>query len=660
MKKKILVSSLAAASLLFGDSFELGQVNVQDNIIQDVNLFEKTLSDKQIQQTNAQTVDQALNDVSGISSNVMGARAESTIQMRGFNSNRIGVFIDGIPVYVPYDGNFDYGRFLTSDISQIDISKGYSSVVYGTNTMGGVINIVSKKPTKETEGNVRTEFIFDSKDKLSRHVESFNIGSRQGNYYIQLGGSVSHQDHYRLSEDYQSTPSQPVGDRLRSKTYDRKVSIKAGYIADDHSEVAITYANQHGVKQSPPATDTDIFGNVRYWDWPLWDKETISVAGQKNFDNSYIKALAYYDTFTNSLFSYDNDTYTTMNFGYAFKSRYEDYSYGTRLEYGVGMGNHFIKAAFNYKKDVHRGYDLDKTTEVKTLAENYADHTISLGLEDTWELSSDLELLGGVSFDQRSGDKIYDTNTAYATMLKKKTDSSVDPQIALVYSPDKTSKLRASVSRKTYLPTMKDRYSRRFNRFVPNPDLKNESSTHIELGYQKAISHLVVGVNAYYTKVKDAIQSVTWTPDPSLQQNQNVGTFDHKGGELDISYKYDGWDIGGNYSYINVKNTKNSTVKRTFVPKNQLFAYIQRDIGSTFSIYVNSRYREGAYQQRRSDDAYIKVPSFSTFDAKVIYTPIKSLKAEVGIKNITDRNVRYDMAFPMAGREYFAALNYKF
>jgi iron complex outermembrane recepter protein len=659
MKKKILLLSIISSAAL-ADSYELGQINVQDNVASEIQVFEQTLDEQKLQQTNAQTVDQALNDVSGISSNVMGARAESTIQMRGFNSNRIGVFIDGIPVYVPYDGNFDYARFLTYDVSQIDISKGYSSVVYGTNTMGGVINIVSKKPKKEFEGNVRAELVLDSDAKMSRHLESFNVGTRQGHYYLQLGGSVLHQDHYRLSDDYEPTASQPSGDRLRSKTYDRKISLKGGYVADDNSEVAISYANQHGIKQSPPPTDTDIFGNVRYWDWPLWDKETISVTGQKNFENSYIKALAYYDTFTNSLFSYDNDTYTTMNFGYAFKSRYEDYSYGARLEYGIALDNHFIKTALNYKKDVHNGYDLDKITEAKTLAENYEDHTISLGIEDTWELSSTLELLIGASFDQRSGDKIYDTNTAYAYMLEKKSDSSFDPQIALIYSPDNTSKLRASVSRKTYLPTMKDRYSRRFNRFVPNPNLTNEKSTHIELSYQKSIQHLLMGANIYYTKVDDAIESVVWDQNTSLSQNQNVGTFDHKGAEFNINYKNNGWDIGGNYSYINVKNTKDSSVKRTYVPKNQLFAYIQKDIGADFSLYANSRYRGGAYQQRSSDGEYIKISSFTTFDVKAVYTPFKTLKAEVGIKNLTDEDIRYDMAFPSAGREYFAALNYEF
>ena len=43
-----------------------------------------------------------------------------------------------------YDGEMDLGRFTTFDLSRIDISKGASSVLYGANTMGGAVNLISK------------------------------------------------------------------------------------------------------------------------------------------------------------------------------------------------------------------------------------------------------------------------------------------------------------------------------------------------------------------------------------------------------------------------------------------------------------------------------------------------------------------------------------
>lgn len=659
MKKSVLSLSLAA-SVAMAQSYNLGQVNVQDNSLDEINMFEKTISSDELSRDNALVVSDALDNISGISQDVQGGRAESTLYIRGFDAKRIGVFIDGIPVYVPYDGNFDYARFLTADIGQIDVSKGYSSVVYGGNTMGGVVNIVSKKPSKEFEGNVKEEMVLDSDAKMARHIESINLGTMQSNgFYAQMGASYSKQDHFRISDEYKGTTEQPSGERLRSESEDKKASLKVGYVTEDKSEVAISYSNQQGVKQQPPVADT-AFAKTKYWDWPYWDKETVSVAGQKNFENSYIKALAYYDTSKNSLYSYKDNTYSSFAAaGSNFKSRYSDYSYGTRLEYGVELEDNFIKTAANYKKDVHKGYDIHKFTNVETLTEQYEDHTISLGIEDTYTITPKLELLAGLSYDRKEADKIYDTNTAFLDMLALETQSSLSPQVALVYALDASSKVRGSVSQKTYMPSMKDRYSRKLGSAAPNPELENETATHYELGYQKRYNEFDGGVTGFFTRVDDAIQSVTYTPDPTLNQNQNVGSFDHKGVEFDLEYTQDEYKVGGNYTYISIKNKDNSSVKIVDVPKHQLFLFAQKELGAGVSLYGNMKVRKGAYENKL-DNTYVTNPTMTTYDVKTIYQATSSLTAEIGIKNLTDELIRYDMAYPMAGREFFASLEYKF
>ena len=75
-----------------------------------------------------------------------------------FQGVALGAFIDGIPVYVPYDGYVDFNRFSTADLSTIQVSKGFSSVAYGPNTLGGAINLVSRKPVAALEGDVSVGF----------------------------------------------------------------------------------------------------------------------------------------------------------------------------------------------------------------------------------------------------------------------------------------------------------------------------------------------------------------------------------------------------------------------------------------------------------------------------------------------------------------------
>lgn len=655
MKKHLLLLSLAASAML-ADTFTLGQVNVL-NAPMDENPFEEAVTPEMIDRTNAENVASALDNLSGINIDNQGGRGETTLYVRGFDARHVGVFIDGVPVYVPYDGNFDYGRFLIADIGQIDVAKGFSSIAYGANTMGGVVNIVSKKPTRPLEGNIKAGMVLDSAGSLSRTVSSLNVGTRQERFYAQLGAVYADQDHFRLSDSYTATATQPAGERLRSASEDYKVSLKAGYVADDGSEIAAGYAKQNGQKQQPPVTDTS-FSKVKYWDWPYWDKETFFVTGQKNLSNGYLKAMAYHDSFKNSLYAYDDATYSSMTKGSSFKSKYDDYSAGARLEYGVDLGNHTLTAAANYKKDLHRGYDIGKTTGIETLTENYEDHTISLGLEDVYTLSSEWQILGGVSYDRREGDKLYDTTTAYQNLLTLTTQDAFNPEAALIYSPDASSKIRASIARKTYLPSMKERYSRRFGQAIPNPDLTNEQATHYELSYQKRFDEVTARVNAFITHREDAIQNVIDTT-TGLYQFRNTGTYDHRGGEAELSYRSDGVNAGGNYTYISVKNCDDDGIKIIDVPKHQLYAYIEKELGLGFSLYGDMKFRKGAYEQKL-DASYTLNTTYATFDIKALYQPTRSISAEIGVKNLTDRLYAYDMGYPMAGREFFANIGYNF
>jgi iron complex outermembrane recepter protein len=641
-----------SASIALGDTFTLGQIDVQGTK-EPINMMNQTLTSQQIAQTNAQTLSQALNNVSGISISNIGARNESTISVRGFDSNHILVFEDGVPLYMPYDGEFDYNRFLTDNISQIDISKGYSSVAYGGNAMGGVINIITKKPTKELQGDIKVGTVLDSQMNASSYVTSFNVGSRMKHYYVQLGGVAYDRNHYRLSNGYTVTASQPTGNRLRSKARDYSVNLKLGYVADDGSEIAVGYAAERGKKQQPPSTDAAL-AKVRYWDWPTWNTTRYYVTGQKNLGNSYLKTTLYYSSYKNDLYSYDNANYDTMTRPYAFGSEYDDHNYGARVEYSIQLRKHFVTASVNYQKNVHNGYDLDP----KVKSEDFENHTYSIGLSDIWTISSKWKILAGASEDIVSADKIYKPTAGYEEMFRLTTQSAFNPEAAVVYTIDNTQKIKASIAKKTYNPTMKDRYSSKFNQYVPNPDLRPSTSVNYELDYTKRIHGFMASADGFYTVVNDAIQDEVWDQNSSLKQEQNIGNIRHIGAEINIRYKIKRLDTGGNYTYIYVKNDTNPGVQVTGVPKHQVFAYAQFHFTDKFAFYGDMKIQDGFYSQI-TDGSYIK-SSLTTFGSKVIYKPLAYLSAEIGVKNLTDRIVEYEPGFPTAGREYFANLTYKF
>ncbi len=94
------------------------------------------------------TVPDALSTVPGL--NVVqtgGPGGQTSVFLRGTNSNHVKVLIDGIDVSDPSNPNdsFDFGQLLTGDIERIEILRGPQSGLYGSDAIGGVINIVTRK-----------------------------------------------------------------------------------------------------------------------------------------------------------------------------------------------------------------------------------------------------------------------------------------------------------------------------------------------------------------------------------------------------------------------------------------------------------------------------------------------------------------------------------
>jgi len=639
MEKKILCSICLASFLYASESeeFNLGQIDISEK--QDVNNNLEILSED-IQLHNFEDISEALSTQTGVFLSNSGSRAEKTISIRGFDSTRTTVFVDGIPIYVPYDGNFDYSRFTTFDLSKIDISKGFSSVRYGANTMAGVVNLISKKPTKAFEGEISIGSNFDDDLGLSQYTTAINLGTKQEKYYLQFAGSIKDRDHFDLSSDFKETENQPKKERIHSASNDKKFSIKAGWTPNDDSEYAIMYSKIDAQKEQPKITD-DTFGKEREWNWPQWDKEGIYLFSDNSFKNSYLKTRWFYDKFDNYLENYKNDwEFTTWG------SRYDDYSYGSSIEFGLPLKKHELVSSFSYKYDSHKGYDQD---DIKN--EDYADKTFSIALEDTYSINDSLALVAGVSYDRLDDDKIWDEDGEYTL----KTIDSFNPQIGLFYNIDPKQKVGFTIARKTHLPTMKERYSEKMGYALANPDLKEEKATHYELSYSNFLTeNLNIQTNLFLIDYKDAIQSVEVD---GLDQNQNIGDFRHKGFELGFNSYFNRFSSGINYTFIDVEDKNDNDYERTGIPKHAIFAYAQFNLTQDLSLYANIKHERGTKLEYDENEYYKN--NYTTVNTKLSYK-YDDITFEAGIDNLLDENYFYDLGYPEPGREYFVNMKYTF
>ena len=162
-----------------------------------------------LQHYNKTNVVEALNLLSGVSIAQSGGRNETNIRFRGMDSRRTPVYYDGVPIYIPYDGNFDLGRFLTYDIGSISVEKGLVSVKYGANAMGGAVNIVSRSPEKELDINGTSGVGFANGAGVNSYFTGLNVGTRKDKYYAMVSGSFNKRENFVLSKDFEPTRTQP-------------------------------------------------------------------------------------------------------------------------------------------------------------------------------------------------------------------------------------------------------------------------------------------------------------------------------------------------------------------------------------------------------------------------------------------------------------------
>jgi vitamin B12 transporter len=167
------------------------------------------------------SVPDALNTVPGL--NIIqtgGVGGQTSVFIRGTNSNHTKVLIDGIDVGDPSTGTFDFAHLLTYDISQIEVLRGPQSGLYGSDAIGGVISIITKKgdgPARWTAMNEAGSF--------GTFNQGIGVSGSQDNY--NYAASVSHVH----SSDIPVTPLQllPPGQQANGNNYDNMTySTKAG------------------------------------------------------------------------------------------------------------------------------------------------------------------------------------------------------------------------------------------------------------------------------------------------------------------------------------------------------------------------------------------------------------------------------------------------
>jgi iron complex outermembrane receptor protein len=638
------------------------------------------ISAAQLRQFNRDNATEALNLLPGLSITEAGARNEGQIYLRGFNLLQIPVFYDGIPIYVPYDGNVDINRFTTYDLSQIAVSKAQTSVLYGPNTMGGAINLVSRKPVKPLEvWGVTSAKMSDN--GFNSYNTSVSTGSKKEKFYWLGSVSFLKNNFSSLSGKFTPGTNEDGGRRENSATSDFNFSGKAGYTPNETDEYSLNVIVQNAEKGIPPGVEGNQFRS-----YPEYDKKSLYYRSKTLLGaETTMNVTAFYDNYYNIMSQFDDNTYTTQNRNNAFNSIYDDRSAGGSVNFASQiLANNLLKLSLYEKYDSHKEHNATipaneaagQTEKAGEPVQEYKDNTLSAGLEDVFSVNEYVDIVAGLNYSYRSNIQAQEYGTHYETGEKDVlfdfptgADDAFNYQLAAIVKPAAGHEIALSASRKSRFASQKDRYSSRFGSVKPNPDLKSEFSWIFDLTYKGEIrSVFQYEISVFRNNIDNAIYQVTIPGEfqtdgvTPMYQNRNVGKSFATGYELSFGLNpVRGIIVGGSYSYIYRENQEDKDLKFTDVPAHKGIIYGKLGLPSLPSLpdsYLHIDFEANSSRYYTSDGETL--PGYGILNVKVFTKVWEGFSLEAGVKNVGDKNYTLSFNYPREGRTYFTSLLYDF
>lgn len=675
-------------------AFALGQITVTAPRAQGIAISGETINAEALETFARNSLDDAVNLLPGVSAgNSGGSRNERLIFVRGFDRFQVPMSIDGIRVYLPADNRLDFGRFLTADVAEVQVAKGYASVLDGPGAMGGAINLVTRKPTKELEAEVRGQL------NLGRNVDyaGYNVfallGTKQDKWYAQASFARNFQDHWDLAGGFVPVrvANEDGGARDFSRTQDWRVNVKVGYTPNATDEYAISYTRQEGAKNAPLHISDNSNISLRNWEWPYWNIEGVYFLSTTALgDQATLKTRTYWNKYTNLLRSWDDRNQASQVLGRSFDSPYDDTAYGGSAELAVKLTpQDTLSIAAHYRRDEHNEAQISAPGLPASIYEpnqRNVENTYSLAAENKLDLSDSLRLTAGFSYDWRETSQAEEygvpvgqtgANRLYSFPLINA--SGWNAQGRLDWAGAAGSSAYASVSSRVRFPTIFERFSSQFNSADPNPYLRPERATNFEIGAAHVFGAVHVSAAAYYSHLTDALVTIrtgTTTTPNNLNRRENIGSADYYGLELSIDAQLTpNLQIGGNYSYIHrsfdVGAGPAGTVIRPFeltdVPDHKGFLYASWRPVPRLEIVPSLEFASDRTTVTVVSTAppgltpnYYPTGAYANAAVRIDYAILPELTIGIGGRNLFDQNVILTDGFPEPGRSFFATLRAKY
>ena len=544
MRVAAVCGALATLSVSGQDAVETNAVPVAPVMVtstlaemelKEVPLSVSVVTSEEISRSAGTTVAEVLRDVPGVEIYDGGIGGMSRVSIRG-ESDRTLLMINGQRISEQKSMSGAPLLLSKADVDRIEVIKGPGSTLYGSEAIGGVVNIITKKAVKDGF-HVSVGSSYHS--GLNGASADVSVSGKEGafSYY----GSV-------MREDYGARDT-PQGKVARTDSDATAYTAGADY---DDGDVSAGVRFESFDSALSVYTDSEYM----YMDLPEWSRRKVSGYVEKRDLSDHLAKIRLDAYFQNSKKDFINDINWARMMGMPpmfswteYKKTFNDQdSYGATLQADLLFGNHYLIAGADVMYDSLQSDDYSRTframmgppTTTVLHSTPDADKTsVALFAQDEWSFAEDWTLTAG--YRANYTETFIDADSTAGSPSDSMNDSHGTFSVALVNTSFEDWAFRAGVSQGYRTPTLGELYtsSGMAGSYISgNPDLDPETSISYEVGVRWFTDSVTLDFAAFYTEAEDYIDYRDDVTAPTGQRWFNMDQATTFGGEALLKYDF--------------------------------------------------------------------------------------------------------------------------
>lgn len=535
--------------------------------------------------------------------------AAGGITMRGVGrtdggSGAMLMLIDGHPQFMGIFSHPLADTYQTLMAERVEVVRGPASVLYGSNAIGGVINILTKQQ-RENGVNTHIRAMYGSYNTLSTQATN---STRFGGFNSVVSLGYNRSDGHRANMEYEQYSGY----------------AKVGYDFTRNWKSFVDFNLSKACSSNPGPVDAPMFDN---------DMDILRGVASFSLENRYERTSGALKVFYNFGDHFIDDGYGEGGTPRESRFNSDDWTLGVTLfqNYSLWRGNQTTLGLDFQRFGGHAWTSYINGNDDSEIAEEYIN-----------------DIAGYLNFQQLLWDKLM-VNAGVRFDNHSVAGSEWIPQFGLSWFAGKNTTVKGIVSKGYRNPSMRELYMWR----PANADLKPERLMNYEVSASQYMFNRKLGLelNLYYINGDNSIIMAPVDNGDGTTTNRflNTGKIENYGLELSANYRItSGLNVNANYSYLHMEH------KVIGSPEHKLYAGLDYNI-KKWTFGTGLQYVNGLIL-----DEDLNTDSFLLWNVRVSYKIAKWLDVFVRGENLLNQNYSYYTGYPMSGATVFGGISVNF